>query len=291
VRAYKQFVMVTGMAAAVLMASPPNSEAQVVHVGVGVGGVYAPYAPYLWAGYQYPIYPYPPYPYGYAYPWSPPDASLRLEVKPKQAQVFVDGFYAGIVDDFDGTFQRLNVAPGEHEIELWLEGYKTVHQKIYLQVNNTFKVKYQMEKLAAGEPQEAKPLPPPPPQDPRMQQPEQQPMGPGPATRRMPPPPPMPPQGAPQGPPSVGVEGPRGNARNAGYGTIAVKVQPGDAEISIDGEAWHSPGSQARLTVEVAEGSHTVEIRKSGYRTYVTQIDVRRGQTTPLNVSLRGEQQ
>jgi hypothetical protein len=39
--------------------------------------------------------------------------------------------------------------------------------------------------------------------------------------------------------------------------------------------------------VEVAEGSHTVEIRKPGFRpTYA--VDVRRGQTTPLNVSLRG---
>jgi uncharacterized membrane protein len=43
------------------------------------------------------------------------------------------------------------------------------------------------------------------------------------------------------------------------------------------------------LIVEVAEGSHTVEIRKSGYRTYVTQVEVRRGGTTPLNVSLRNE--
>ena len=68
-------------------------------------------------------------------------------------------------------------------------------------------------------------------------------------------------------------------------------MQPGDAEVSIDGENWRGPGAQDRLTVEVAEGSHTVEIRKSGYRTYVTQVDVRRGQTTPLNVSLRGEQQ
>jgi len=278
------------MAAAVFFASAATSSAQ-VHVGVGIG--IAPYYPYPWYGaYQYPVYP-PPYPY--AYPWSPPDASLRLEVKPKEAQVFVDGFYAGIVDDFDGTFQRLNVAPGEHDIELWLEGYKTVHQKIYLQVNNTFKVKYQMEKLAAGEAQEPKPLPPPPPQDPRMQ-PQQQPMGRGPSTRRMPPPPPPPPQDQPQQPPyqpGVSVEPQRGsgNARNAGYGTIAVRVQPGDAEVSIDGEPWRGSGGQDRLTVEVAEGSHTVEIRKPGYRTYVTQIDVRRGQTTPLNVSLRGEQQ
>jgi len=276
------------IAVVLFAASAATGEAQ-VRVGVGVGG-YAPYAPFLYAGpwygaYQYQVYP-PPYPY--AYPWSPPDASLRLEVKPKEAQVFVDGFYAGVVDDFDGTFQRLNVAPGEHDIELWLEGYKTVHQKIYLQVNNTFKVKYQMEKLAAGEPQEAKPLPPPPPQDPRMQ-PQQQPMGRGPSTRRMPSPPQEQPQ-EPPNPPRVGVEAPRGAPSASGYGTLAVKVQPGDAEISIDGEPWRGPGNQDRLTVEVVEGSHTVEIRKTGYRTYVTQIDVRRGQTTPLNVSLRGEQ-
>jgi hypothetical protein len=289
VSAYKQFVMAAAIAAAVLMASAATSEAQVhVGVGFGVGGFYAPYYPYPWYGaYQYPVYPY-----GYAYPWSPPDASLRLEVKPKEAEVFVDGYYAGIVDDFDGTFQRLNVAPGEHDIELWLEGYRTVRQKIYLQVNNTFKVKYQMERLAAGDTQEPKPVPPPPPQDPRMR--SQQPMGRGPSTRRMPPPQPMPPQDQPQpmpDDPRGGIEAQRGGPRNGAYGTLAVKVQPGDAEISIDGEAWRGPGGQDRLTVEVPEGSHTVEIRKSGYRTYVTQVDVRRGQTTPLNVSLRGDQQ
>ena len=94
-----------------------------------------------------------------------------------------------------------------------------------------------------------------------------------------------PPQQAPQPPGNRGAQG------NASYGSLAIKVQPGDAEVSIDGEAWRGPGGADRLVVEVAEGSHTVEIRKTGYRTYVTQVDVHRGQTTPLNVSLRGEQQ
>jgi PEGA domain len=90
----------------------------------------------------------------------------------------------------------------------------------------------------------------------------------------MPPPPPgSDPRGAPQG----------------AYGSLAVRVQPNDAEVSIDGEPWRAPGGQERLIVEVAEGSHTVEIRKNGYRTYVTQVEVRRGATTPLNVSLRSE--
>ena len=106
------------------------------------------------------------------------------------------------------------------------------------------------------------------------------------------PPPPYPPQQPrDQAPPPPPQDGARGGRNNAAYGSLAVKVQPGDADISIDGEPWRGPGGQDRLVVEVAEGSHTVEIRKAGFRTYVTQVDVRRGQTTPLNVSLRGEQQ
>ncbi len=211
-------------------------------------------------------------------------------MKPKEAEVFVDGFYAGIVDDFDGTFQRLNVPPGEHEIELWLEGYRTVRQKVYLTRDNTFKVKYQMEHLPAGEAQEPKPQPlaPPPGRgcsrsssrwdaDRRRIECRRR-------RRRSS-------RSRCRSDPRGGIEAQRGGRATRGFGTLAVKVQPGDAEISIDGEAWRGPGGQDRLTVEVPEGSHTVEIRKSGYRTYVTQVDVRRGQTTPLNVSLRGDQQ
>jgi PEGA domain len=232
------------------------------------------------------MFPIPPY-RNLAY-----DSSVRLEVTPRDAEVYVDGYYAGVVDDFDGTFQRLRVEPGEHEIELWLDGYHTVRQKVYLTQDNTFKVKYQMERLASGQAPEPKPQPIAPPQgsgnQPRMQ-PPQQPTGRGPTTRRLPPPPP--PTDDPRNPDGPRPpDAPRGAPRNAAYGTLAIKVQPGDAEVSIDGETWRGPGAQDRLTVEVAEGSHTIEIRKSGYRTYVTQVDVRRGQSTPLNVSLRGEQ-
>ena len=295
-RPHKRFLMFSAIAALAVAGSAASAAAQPRGHGHGggrvvvVGGYYSPYyyaGSYLdpWYGAQYP-YPYPMHPSGYA---SAPDASVRLDVKPKEAEVYVDGYYAGIVDDFDGSFQRLRVEPGQHEIELWLDGYKTVRQQLYLTPNNTFKVKYQMERLAQGQVPEPKPQPINPPEDgnpPRMQPPPtQQPMSRGPDPRRMPPPP-----QPPNDPRAGGQEPPRGRQGNAAYGSLAVRVQPIDAEISIDGEPWHSPGGQERLVVDVAEGSHTVEIRKAGYRTYVTQVDVHRGQTTPLNVSLRGEQ-
>src|SRR4030095_10427382 len=39
---------------------------------------------------------------------------VKRQVTPKQAGVYVDGFYAGLVDDFDGTFKHLQTTPGGH---------------------------------------------------------------------------------------------------------------------------------------------------------------------------------
>ena len=84
-------------------------------------------------------------------------------------------------------------------------------------------------------------------------------------------------------------QAPRGGTQAAGYGTLAIRVQPADAEVMIDGEKWRGPDAQDRLVVDLAEGSHTVQISKAGYRTYITEVQVRRGETSPLNVSLRSQ--
>jgi hypothetical protein len=51
------------------------------------------------------------------------EGTVRLKVTPKQAQVYVDGYYAGNVDDFDGVFQSLELERGEHTIEVRMRGY------------------------------------------------------------------------------------------------------------------------------------------------------------------------
>ena len=284
--ATKRLVLTCAVAVLAVGAFATTSEAQfrgrarvrvVAPVIIGGGWYYDPFFYDPWYGYAGQWGPYYR-PYGR---YLPADASVRLEVKPAEAEVYVDGYYAGIVDDFDGAFQRLHLPPGEHEIELYLQGFRTVRQKVYLTADNTFKVKYNMEKLGAGEQAEPRPEPinppapqggqPPYPPAPAPYQPPQRAPG-----RRMPPPPP---------PESGSVRG-----QQSAYGSVSIRVQPADAEVSIDGEPWRSPAGQERLVVELAEGSHTIEIRKSGFRTYVTQVDVRRGDTTQLNVSLRGEQ-
>ena len=54
------------------------------------------------------------------------DGALRLKVKPRDASVFVDGYFAGQVDSFDGVFQRLRLEPGPHRIEISADGYETL---------------------------------------------------------------------------------------------------------------------------------------------------------------------
>jgi len=284
VQTSKRLAVLTAFTFAGVLTLASTSSAQgfrgrrvVVRSPVVVGGYYSPYWLYdPWFGFdnQYPWGPYAyPSPYPYRYYNVDSGAAMRIEVTPHEAEVYVDGYYAGIVDDFDGTFQRLRARPGPHEIVLYRDGYRTVHQKLYLTPKNTIKVKYAMEPLAAGEQPEARPEPPPPPQAgqaPPMAPPPGMP-GRGPATRR-----------APQGPP-------RGNA--SAYGTLAIRVQPMDADVLIDGELWHTQDAPDRIVVEVAEGAHTIEIRKAGYRAFVTQVQIRRGESTPLNVSLRAQEQ
>ena len=82
---------------------------------------------------------------------------------------------------------------------------------------------------------------------------------------------------------------PQRGATASGFGTIALRVQPGDAEILIDGERWNQSAPSERLLVQVDAGSHRVEIRKSGYRNYVNDITIQPGETLPLNVSLSSQ--
>jgi hypothetical protein len=54
------------------------------------------------------------------------EGSLRLKVSPRNAEVYVDGYYAGIVDDFDGVFQKLRLEAGPHHVEIRGDGFETL---------------------------------------------------------------------------------------------------------------------------------------------------------------------
>ncbi len=103
---------------------------------------YYPFRPGLTVGFYAGVYPYGYYPWGYGYynpygyPLPPPAfvsaqpgvayGGVRIEGAPKDAQVFADGYYVGIVDDFDGVFQHLNLVAGPHRIEIRDPNYPAI---------------------------------------------------------------------------------------------------------------------------------------------------------------------
>lgn len=218
--------------------------------------------------------PYPPPLGGYTY--AGPESHLRLAITPREAMVYVDGYLAGTVDEFDGTFQRLHVPPGEHELVIYLQGYRTIKQHLYLGPNATRKITEKMEKLGAGEQAEPVPQPQAPPLPPPDQNDGPQ-SRPNPRRQQPPPPAPPPPSQSPEPPPPDSIRG----------GSLILRVQPSAADVRIDGERWVGPASgDDRLVVQVSEGHHRVEVTKDGYVAFTTEVDVQRGQSIPLNVSL-----
>jgi hypothetical protein len=255
---------------AVRRAAPPRAG------GIVISAYYRPLflSPYYYDPFYDPWwYPYPygwyrPYgrPYGYGYGVGRDDsASLRLQVSPRETEVYVDGYYAGVVDDFDGMFQRLHLEPGQHEVTLYLPGYRTATQRIFLQDEGTFRIRHEMEQRPAGEPDDARPA------SARATAPPAR----GPDRDRTPPPAR---RGGPD--PQDVVRG------DASFGAIAIRVQPGDAEVFIDGERWQGPRDDEALVVQVAPGRHRLEVRKEGYRTYSGEVTVTASETAPVNVSL-----
>ncbi len=249
------------------------------------------YRPYFYGPYLYSSFFWYPYSYYYPYYYAPygfygayyggfydPLSSVRVEVHPREARVYVDGYFAGDVDRYDGTFQRLRLSPGPHQIEVYLEGYKTLRQTVYLTPDSTFKLRGELVKLAEGQPPDPVPTPRATPNRGRN-------YGPPSSGRRQP---------APQ-PPSddMAVQGPEGHGQSGApvehdseFGTIAVRFQPADAEVLIDGEVWQGADQDRRLLVSLPVGPHRVEVRKAGHKPFSTDVDVRPGETTTVNVSL-----
>jgi hypothetical protein len=126
------------------------------------GSWWYPYYPYygMWGlGWYY----YDPWYYGYpGWGWGPYTnsvyvagygydgvyaGSVRLKVKPRDAQVFVDGYYVGIVDEFDGNFQQLRLEEGPHVIEVKKEGFAPLEFKVRVTFDHTIKLQGELTPL------------------------------------------------------------------------------------------------------------------------------------------------
>jgi hypothetical protein len=115
------------------------------YYGYSYYGDWYPYDPYMWwAGlgpmygfgmYALPMSQYSSYWYDYygapgASYVEPNNGSIKLKVKPNDADVYVDGYFEGRVDNFDGVFQHLDLRGGTHRIEIRANGYQPIEFQV-----------------------------------------------------------------------------------------------------------------------------------------------------------------
>jgi hypothetical protein len=212
----------------------------------------------------YPWWPRAAYPYWY-FPVFDHRADVRIRVAPEAAEeaaVYVDGFYAGVVEDFNGVFQALPLTPGGHSVALYLDGYRTIRRNIYLSPGSTFNLHETMQPLATGEaadpPEVAPPLPPPPA-----------------GTYR-----------PPVTPPRSPLPTPAPAASATGVGTLDLRVEPVDIEVRIDGQPWLS-ADEGHFVVQLSVGRHRLELRKTGAFQLATDVEITEGETNTLELRLR----
>jgi|SRR5665213_2803533 len=82
-------------------------------------------------------------------------ATLKLNVIPERAAVFLDDGYVGHVGDFGGALHSMLLSPGKHRIKIALSGYQTFETEINLLAHQKFEIKTE---LAKGSILEAEPL-------------------------------------------------------------------------------------------------------------------------------------
>ncbi len=126
--------------------------------GYGFGLGYFSYDPFLFGGYAYDPYYYQGgyggggsgYPGGSSgYGASPyrGTGALRLKVKPGNAQVLVDGYFVGEIDNFDGSFQKLAIEAGAHKVEVRAEGYEPVQFDVMVAPGETITYKGELKRI------------------------------------------------------------------------------------------------------------------------------------------------
>jgi hypothetical protein len=222
-----------------------------------------------WAPYYYGYGYYGPSYYGYyGYPASRgyrrEAGALRLRVEPEQTRVFVDGYYAGEVDDFDGVFQRLYLAPGRHDITLRLDGHRSHRFRVYVPIDQTLKLHHRMvagegEDTAdfGGDAEDEGEVRGRPAGVSRLQDDDDDERTDSSAS------------------PALEVEN---------WGTLRFDIQPNDASIYVDGE-FRGTAREAR-SLKLPAGMHKVEVVRPGFATVDKDVEVKPDETSDFEAEL-----
>ena len=226
------------------------------------------YSPYYYGpgyGYRYPYYRGGYYGYGYPYYGGgyygyyggsySYTGSVRLKVKPRHAEVLVDGYYVGTVDDFDGTFQSLKLEPGPASIEIRAPGFEALRLDVRVLAGRkiTFEENMMVGDPGAAPPPSAARRPPAPGPDPAVAEGRQRP----------------PDRDAELGPPAGCDRQP------PAFGGVRLRIEPRNARVFVDGYYVGTVDDfDSGRGLSLESGPQSIEIRADGYESLQLQVRI-----------------
>ena len=262
-----------------------------------------------WGWYGWPDYPYYPwphtYPYGYGYPpyyggeygggYGEPAyygsrvrqsmGALDLDLKPGDTQIWLNGQYIGVADNFDGWPQYLWLEQGDYHFVFFYEGRKTIVREYHVLPGVVLDVEDRLEPGESTPPQDLFP-PPTVRRDERLRQNEEK-------RRRA---------EAQSGDWRERSEAMRreqarrddeGMATGApgaaeDFGSLALSVEPPDASVYLDGRFLGTADDLVRLRrgLTVDAGEHQLSVVRPGYEPQDRDFAVEPGEEVRLDVRL-----
>jgi hypothetical protein len=142
------------------MAIPRSSAPPVTGAGSPIIIGYNPWL-YAYGGFAYaPFYDaFDPFFFDYGYapigtstttpsPSNDEKGVLHFRVKPRKAEVYIDGTLVGNATEFEGLFHKLKLEPGVHRLELRAPGYVPVIVNVRISPGQSITYRGELEKTA-----------------------------------------------------------------------------------------------------------------------------------------------
>ena len=96
--------------------------------------------------------PFLPQPSAPPTPVAPAQGWLRFETVPGTAQVYIDGAYVGVVDDFGVSGRTVDLAPGRHHVELRATDYATQSFDVTITANQITRYRGDLQHVGQAPP-------------------------------------------------------------------------------------------------------------------------------------------
>jgi len=178
--------------------------------------------------------------------------AVETDIKPKKAEVLVDGQLVGQARDYNGNWDLLFLKPGLRSIEFRAPGYMTLTLWVEVESGSYIRIK---ERLAEGEGS-----------DPRSME--------RPAARKK--------------VAEVAEAGGSADQRELPQGLLRIEATPKDAAIYLDGEFLARADELERLhgALPVARGRHLIEVVRPGYVAESVEIVVEQDEPRKVRIDL-----